>query len=330
MGRRAFPRSKTGSGATNLNGGVIHIDLDRVWLINRYTIAVTISQGFTGVPTSSDVRRFFTQAQLIVDKGDGQKMNFYAAYDLARLNRAAPAPVVALAATSTATFMFDLHAQNDSAIGDLVTSLLTGKYSTLALELTVAPDANNGFIGGTVPQVATYSVEVMPHELRDQTPGKRDDVSSGWGQAERAVKQQTSVATTVNGLEYDAILTAGGKTRFVTIHGFDAAVFGNPTDAIFNNGARITMEVDGFKYFDNTLLSAIRQSNVVDRTVPNVGMVLLDFGDDPHGWVDMRNAKDIKFHLSIPASGNLPAAGRLEICQDYTKGMENLQDALRS
>ena len=64
--------------------------------------------------------------------------------------------------------------------------------------------------------------------------------------------------------------------------------------------------------------------------MPAVGMILLDFGDDPHGWVDMRNAKDIKFHLSIPASGNLPAAGRLEFAQDYTLGLENLKGALQA
>lgn len=328
MGRRAFPRSKTGSGATNINGGVIHIDIDRVWLVNRFTIAVSVAQSFTGVPSSSDVRRFFTSAQLIVDKGEGQKMTFYQLYDLARINKQAPAPVVVLAANSTAVFLFDLHAQNDGAIGDLITSLLSGKYSTLALELTIAPDATNGFIGGTVPQVATYSVEVMPHEMRDQTPPKRDDQSGGWGIAERVIKNQSVILTTQAALEQDVILTSGGRCRYVTIHAFDAGSYGNPTDAIFNNGARISMEVDGFKYYENTLLSAIKQSNVNDRNIPATGMVLLDFGDDPHGWPDMRNAKDIKFHLSIPASANMPAAGRLEIGQDYTKGLELLHGEL--
>ena len=330
MGRRAFPRSKTGSGASNINGGVIHIDFDRVWLVNRYTIAVSVAQAFTGIPISSDVRRFFTQAQLIVDKGQGQKMSFYDAYDLARLNKQVPAPVVVLGANSTATFLFDLEGFNDGAVGDLVTSWLTGKYSSLALELTVAPDANNGFIGGTVPLEANYQVEVMPHELRDQTPANRGDMTSGWGVAERSIKPQTTQAVGVNGGEFDVNLTAGGKCRFVSIHAFDAAAYGNPTDAIFNNGGRITMEVDGFKYFDNTALSSIKQANVSDRNMPAVGMILLDFGDDPHGWVDMRSAKDIKFHLSIPASANLPAAGRLEFAQDYTLGLENLKGALQA
>jgi hypothetical protein len=330
LGRRAFPRSKTGSGSTALNGGIIHMDLDRVWLVNQYQISVSIAQAFTGVPTSVDVRRFFSQMQLIVDKGDGQKMSFHAAYDLARINNQPPAPVNVLAAASTCNFVFEVNLQNDGAIGDIVTAALTGKYSTLALELTIAPDATNGFIGGTVPLVAQYQVEVMPREMRDQTPLQRDDMSSGWGVAEHAAKQQANVPVTVGGLEYDCVLTAGGKMRYVQMHGFDAASFGNLTDAIWNNGARISMEVDGFKYYDNTLVTAIKQSNVADHNVAPTGYVLLDFGDDPHGWQDQRNAKDIKFHLSLPASANLPAAGRIEFCQDYTKGLENLKGALKS
>jgi len=328
--RQAFPRSKTGNGATNLQNGVIHIDLDRTWLLEKLAVVVTVTQGFTGAPTSSDVRRFFSQMQILVDQGNGMKANFAAAYDLFRLLKPqAPAPVVVLGAASSATFTFEINFAQLLAIGSLSTALLSGRYATLALELTVAPDANNGFIGGTVPQVAQYSVECMPFEMRDQTPASRGDQGSGWGVAERVLKQQANLPITQNGGEFDIILSSGGKTRFVVMHCFDAATYGNLTDAIINNGARLSMELDGFKHYENTLLSAVKLVNIQDRgAMPATGVVLMDFGDDPKQWADMRRAKDIKFHLSVPASANLPASGRIEICQDYTVGLERLRGAL--
>lgn len=329
-GKSSFPRSKNGNGATNINNGVISIELDKTWLVDEYTLRVVVAQAFAVAPSSSDVRRFFSKVALLVDKGDGQKMNFHAAYDLARLTENAPSPVVALGTPSSAEFMFDLHNAMDEAIGGMSTALLSGKYSSLTLELTIAPDANNGFIGGTTPDVATYSIEVMPNELREQTPPDRGDTASGWGVAEHIPKQQANITGGVGGAEVDMPLTAGSLVRFIIMHGFDAATFGNLTDAIFNNGARISLEVDGHKYFENTALSAIKQRNVVKRTVVGGGVCVLDFGDDPRGWLDLRHAKEPKARLSIPASGSLPAAWRIEYCQDAAKGMENLEGVLRA
>lgn len=329
-GRRAFPRSKSASGATNINNGVISIDLEKVWLVNEYTIRVAVAQSFTGVPTSSDVRRFFSKIQLSVDKGEGINANFHTLYDISRLTEKAPSPVVTLAAASTAEFSFEIHGSNDGAIGDIVTSWLTGKYSTLTLELTLASKADNGFIGGTVPLEASYNVEVLPSELRDQTPADRSDNSGGWGVAEHYIKQQASISGGVAGFEGDLPLTAGGKVRFIPLHAFNAASGGTLTDAVFLNGARVSMEIDGFKHYDNTPLSSLREYNFRTRNMPASGLVVLDFGDDPKGWPDLRNVKEPKVKLSIPASANLPAAWRIEYAQDATKGLELLQGALNA
>lgn len=329
-GKMCFPRNKTGSGATNINNGVIQIELEKAWLVEEHVVRVQVSQGFTGVPTSFDIRRFFSKVQLLVDHGEGMKMNFHAAYDLARVTENVPAPIVALAATSTADFTFDIHHANDGAIGELVSSVLSGKYSTLTLELTINPDANNGFIGGTVPLVATYSVEVMPLQMRVQTPTDRGNTGEGWGIVEHIYKQQANLSGGVAGGEFDMKLTSGGLNRFIILHAFDAASFGNLTDAVYLNGARISLEVDGFKYFENTALSTIKQRNFVMRNISSTGVVVLDFGDDPQGWCDLRHVKEPVIKLSIPASASLPAAWRLEYCQDYSKGMELLEGALNA
>lgn len=329
-GRSNFPRANNGSGATNINNGIINIPLDKVWLVDEYVVRVQVSQAFTGVPTSYDVRRFFSKMQLIVDTGEGWKGNFHAIYDLGRLTENVPAPVVTLAATSTADFTFDLHMGLDEAVGELVSALLTGKYSSLSLELTLNPDANNGFIGGTVPLVASYTVEVMPNELRDQTPMVRNDTSSGFGIVEQAVKQLSNITGGVSGVELDSNLTAGGKVRFIFLHCFDAATFGNLTDAVLLNGARISFESNGAKHYDNTSLSAIKQRNFSMRSLSAAGVIVLDFGDDPHQWPDLRNVKEPKFHLTIPASANLPAAWRIEICQVDARGLEKLDGPLRA
>lgn len=328
---RTMIRSKTGSGATNVNGGVITIPLSKNFLTDEYRVNVMISQSFAVAPSSSDVRRFFKSIQLVVDKGEGIKLNGHAAYDLARLTEKAHTPTVVLGTPSTCEFSFELHGKNDGAIGGLATSWLTGKYGTLDLVLEINPDATNGFIGGTTPGVATYDIEVYPSEYRTMTPFVRDDVEgSGWGISEHCGVMLSNIRGDVSGYAQEHAVKGGNKTRFIIMHAFDAASGGNLTDAVFRNGARVSMTVGDLVIYANTKLSELQKQLEAERDIALTGVCVLDAGDDPNGWWDLRNVKEQKLDINIPASANLPAAWRLEIAQDYSRDLESLHEALRS
>lgn len=314
-------RSKTGSGASNINGGIITIPLDLTWLVESTRVMVSVAQSFTGVPTSYDVRRFFKKVQFVVSDGDGFKLNFHACYDLSRLAEMVVAPVVTLGAASTAKFSFAFHHAMNASINGMITSLLSGKYSNLAIEITLADDATNGFIGGTVPTVATYGIEVYPSEYRNMTPHNRASQAEGWGCAVHDAVQLSSLAGGVSGIDQDVLLKPGNKTRYIIMHAFDAASNGNLTDAVFANGANVSMEVNGYPIYDNTNLMYIREHVANKNNFVSAGVIVLDAGNDPLQWWDLRADKQPKIRINIPASANLPAAWRLEIAQDYAVGL---------
>lgn len=316
-------RSKTGSGSTAINGGIITIPLDLTWLVESTRVLVSVAQAFTGAPTSYDVRRFFKKAQFVVSDGDGFKLNFHAAYDLSRLAEMGVAPVVSLGTSATAKFSFAFHHAMNASINGMITCLLSGKYSNLALELTVADDATNGFIGGTTPLVATYGVEVYPSEYRNMTPVHRGDQAQGWGCASHHAAQLSTISGGVAGVDQDVLLKSGNKTRYMIMHAFDAASNGSLTDAVFANGAMVSMEVNGYPIYDNTSLMYVREHMVNKNNFLSAGVIVLDAGSDPHQWWDFRHEKSPKIRVNIPASASLPAAWRLEIAQDYVIGMND-------
>lgn len=321
-------KSVSGSGGAAVNGGVISIPLNKTFLTERFYCDVQIAQAFTGVPTSSDVRRAFKSVALVADKGDGVKLNFHAAYDLARVVDVQLQSYVTLAASSTARFGFELNGLNENAIGGLISAWLCGKYSSLELKFELNPDANTCFIGGTVPQAATYQVDVYPYEYRDMTPQQdRGATSGGWGVVEHSGVMLSTMLGNVSGLTTASQvgLKSGNKTRFLMLHAFDAASFGNLTDAPFLNGATVSLNIDGKTIYNNTSLAAIKDENASRRNFSQVGALLLDAGDDPLGWWDLRAVKDQKVEFAFPASANYPAAWRIEVAQDYTRGLELLQ-----
>lgn len=329
MALRTFAKSVSGSGAFAQNGGVIVIPLNKTFLTSEYDCDISIAQVHAGAqPTSSDVRRMFKSVQLVADKGDGVKLNFHAAYDIARFtNETAQMAVVELGAapggTSTVRAGFKLNGLNDGAIGGMVAAWLAGKYSSLELRFELNPDTNTCFIGGVGPAAAAYSVDVYPHEYRDQTPANRGDTSSGWGVVEHSAVMLAGISGGVAGVpSHQLSLKCGNKTRFLVLHAFDAAAYGNLTDAVFANGATVSLNIDGKLIYNNTSMMAIKGDNLNCRRFQQTGAAVLDAGNDPRGWFDLRQVKDQKLDIAIPASANLPVAWRIEVAQDYTLGLE--------
>ena len=308
-----------GNAATRLDGtlsavggGQIRIPLKKESLMAMHDVFVTVSQAFTGVPTSVDVRRFITD--LSVETSDGRRMfvTGYQAYDLGRFpEESTPGVSSTLAATSTAAFLFNLHHANFGALFDLMSAIPAGTLTTFDLVITFAADTNNGFIGGTTPLVASYTAtarsEGFPSLLGQPWVAKMRHI------VERVMQPGTAGA----GTSYDLRLISNNRTRFIMFHAFDTTgAVALPSDGVINN-IRLTINGEEKKI---TTFTETRKKNAGHRRFDVVGCGVIDFGDDEDGWLDLRSVNEPKITVDI-ASG-APASYLITLAQDYSIQMQ--------
>ncbi len=313
-----------GNGATNVANGQISLDLNKDFLTEEHIVTLSIAQAFTGAPTSSDVRRFFSKLEIASNEGTIFTAGFDQIYDLMRFAEMASAPQIVLGMAATANFSFTLHHSNDRATLDLLTALQTANFSTLRLILTIAPDASNGFIGGTGPGVATYQVAVDTEEIPDpafsgRSPVDRQKITYGkarhWCKAMQEVDSNSTAATTQN-----ILLECGGRVRFIAFHTY------NTTGAlpVLANGIvnTVSLSSNGVDYAVNKSFLALQQANLAKRNFNQVGVAVLDMGDDPKGWIPLENVNTAK--LVYTTLAGTPAGWTVKVCQDHTTGLPAL------
>lgn len=316
-------RVGSASGGVAVNAGQISIALPKGLLVEEYKLNVGVSQTWgTNAPSSSDVRRFFSKIELQSSSGTMISLDFHQFYDLARFTESSSAPVVALGAgggaAATAQFAVDLHLIMDECVHDLMTALNTAELSSLSLVLTPAPDASNGFIGGTgTVGAAAYTVTVDQKAL----PGfavktQFDHDKHGYG---RAVHRQMSIGEIVGGAAVTSQsfkMKSGCKTRFIILHTYSI------TGSALANGIidKITLSVPGHEYYTGIDAFAIQQDNIKGRGFSQSGVVVLDQGDDPTQWIDTRGLSDILVEVTTLATA--PASWRVTCAQDSAEGLE--------
>lgn len=316
---KSTPVTRLDGTATGVGGGQIRIPLKKESLIAEHKIRVQASQAYTGVPTSSDVRRFITNAAIETSNGRRIFLTGFQVYDLGRFTENAPISNVVLAATSTADFDFDIHHENDEALLDMLAAIPAGKLTTFDLVLDMAPDASNGFLGGTVPLVTTYTVTARSYGFPGMLNGMRADglehgesdfVGSLRHMAERVLQPGTAGA----GTTYDLRLIAGNKARFLMVHAFDTTVVGiqTPSDAVLSD---MRLVVNGQEISISTF-AELRKENAHIRGFNVLGCAVIDFGDDENGWLDLRNVNEPK--LTVTIATGAPASYLITLAQDYS------------
>jgi len=304
------------SGAVLTNNGQIKLDLNKDFLTAEHLINIAVSQAFTGVPTSSDVRRFFSKIELVTDQGTIFSCDFHQFYDGMRFTEQASFPAIVLAAASTAYFSIAMHHANHESITDLLTSLRTADFSTISIILTVSADAANGFIGGTVPLAASYQVSVDSIEL----PGLVG--VAPYGQARHNLKQMKEVSSaSVAVTNEEVVLKTGGRTRFILLHSY------NTTGAIplLANGIidKVNLAFGGVTYLKNKDFRSIQQENIAKRNFNQAGVAVIDLGKNPKGWLPMENINEVKLEYST--LGTKPAGWKVTVAQDWTDGLAALK-----
>ena len=310
------------SGAVLTNNGQVRLDLNKDFLVGEHQINVSVAQSFTGVPTSSDVRRFFSKAELVSNEGTIFTCDFHQLYDQSRFTEMMAFPIVSLAAASTAQFSFNLHHNNDESLFDILSALQTANFSTLALLLTVSPDAQNGFIGGTVPLAATYTIGVDSKEFPNMSLSDRAARNAQvYGKARHYFKAMAEKAASLSAASnQEVLLESGGRTRFVFLHSY------NTTAAIpvLANGIvdKISLSLAGVDYMGMIDFKNLQQENIAQRGFNQVGVAVIDMGENPKAWIPMENINEAK--LKYSTLGTAPAGWKVTVGQDFTVGLREL------
>lgn len=324
------PRSRklvaTKTGATNIDSGVINIDLPRVNLVSEHVLDIAVSQTWgTNPPSSSDVRRAFSKVELVSDLfGTLISSDFHQAYDNARFNENTPVPVAAYGAGSgaaaTLRFPFDLHHIADGATLDLLTALQTSEHGSLRLSLTLADKANGPFIGGTgTAGEITATINVKEHSYRALSGKSVRSGSFIYGKAHKEFKAlEASSSASAAASDHEIKLLGGKKLRALYLHAFDTTGTATLANAILD---KITsLEIGGVEYCQNVSAELLQQENISDRSFNQAGVYVISFGDDPAGWPTIAKGEEVILKFAKRASS--PAGWKITVAQDSAVNLE--------
>jgi hypothetical protein len=318
--RRTEERVQLDGVIAAVGGQQVRIPLNKQSLVEEHVVRIQASQTYAVMPTGIfDVRRFITF--LSIESSDGRRkfMTGYQAYDLGRFTEQGDAPQLqALVSPATADFQFDLHHENDEALYDAMGFIDAAKLNTFDLVIQFAADNNNGFTGtvtaGTTPGVTAYTVTVR----NSNYPGMLTDASgklNDFVEALRHVNETQTVAGAAGGGTTAPLLrlTAGNKTRFISLHCFDTTVTPNvPSDAVVSN-IRLIINGQERRITDYTTTQKL---NLANRQFFVRGCCVLDFGDDEAGFLDLRGVAEP--YLSYDIAAAPPATWRVDFGQDYS------------
>lgn len=319
-GKKQMRLVAQGSGNVSSNLGVISMQLDRANLTSELVLGLDFLQTWgTNAPTSHDMRFAFTKIELTSSKGTHFSCGWPAFYDLMRATESKSTPLYAYGAgggaAASLSGICDLHFELDGSPMDVLTFLDTSELSSLNLKLTVAPDAQNAFIGGTgTVGVTAVNVTVEAKEYPDMKGAMPFGVAT---QFCIDMLENTGVAAVSN---KEVPLKTGNKTRFLLIQTLDTSgarpVF---TDAVVD---KFNLKVQGHEYFGNSPGKTVRKINEAVRGMNNVGCYLLDLGDDPAAYADFEGLVSAKLEFSTLAGA--PASWKATCTQVYIEGLKAL------
>jgi len=305
--------NKTGSAT-----GEVRIPLNHDHLTAEHVLVIEAAQSFAGAPTSSEVGMFIDTIALETDCGARIHLDGMSLVELSKFTENQATPAVVLGTSSTARFAVDLHHENDNAVRDLLTALKTREFSQLDLVINFAPDATNGFIGGTTPGVASYVATVYAKTFDDLTEAAGIDVD-GNEYAQVGLSQHIATGQLINGSttgEQQPIrLSPKNMTRFIQLLSLaNASGVLTRSDDIIDN---VRLVVNG-REVRNQKFKHIQMDNEAKRNVVrlNSGVAALDFGDDEVGFLNLMDVQEALLYYSIDSS--VSGSWQLRIAQDYS------------
>jgi len=308
--------------ATSRN--IIRLDLKRDMVFSEHVLAVSVSQvGFTVVPTSFDIGRFFERVTFQTADGERYNLTGKALAEFSRFFEQQSTPRVTLAATSTADFSLEIHHELVDDLMDYACSLLGYDYSQLTVELTPAPVTDNGFIGGTTPGNATYTVRAISYGQRGWNYANLPDAQGNvrmpdLGEAVHYVRSQFANISANGSGEFLLKGDVRARTYHLICEDFTGGVHVSYMDTLLSN---LRLNVAGDIIEARQFLD-LKDENEHERGYISTGVSVIDFGDNLlQSHLDLRGIKDVRLEYDVIGITGGVTAGRIELIENYSKGL---------
>lgn len=305
------------SSLANAAGSTLSIALNKDSIIEEHAIAISYSEAFSTPPTSfapDVVGALVTSVRLTVAGPQSGELISVSGVALALHNRVREQQALVtatLGATTTCDFLLELHYENDAARRDLMCALDSSASTQVQLEITfgTAADSATVFTGGTSSAAPTFGVEVIS---MDYLPSDFTDASGtllaeyiGVSSARHYTVEKPANASAAGKTVLS--LDVGCFTRDVMIRAVTAA--GVASDAIIS---QISLVING-QVRRTGNFTTFRQLTRAIMGLDATGVILLDWGDDEHGFLDLANVQQAHLELTFTA------AGSAKVVQDYTR-----------
>jgi len=293
------------------NADTFRVAIPRATLTDELKLICTVTQGFTGIPTAVNPERFIKRisvetSQKVID------LSGMMAYRIAEFYEQGALVETVLAATSTCKFSLDLFFSNPSAKLDLMTALDSTSETNFTLVIEMASDTANGFVGGTVPLVATMAVELVNYNLPAMM-GSSDLIAS-----ERLFMVEKSKPYTVAGILEGIAIEVKNNTRAIAIcvEDMTGGVFVGYRNDILKD---VLLKDGGTVAFQGSF-DLLRHDNYDERNANMLGFAVLDFHNDEIGFLNLNGVQDLI--LGLEAVSTLPAgvtAYRVTVAQIFSR-----------
>ncbi len=300
VGKQGTGTSKAGTGETS-----IVIELDKELLTKEHYLHVKATQARTTPATSCDVRKVFKSVVLNLtggpNSGDRFSMSGHVADALFRLTEEQPNPEIDLT-NGTAEYLIGLHHLLDGSHLDLISAVRMGLYTGARLTLVLNGTDNQLFTGGTAAGNVDVEVDVKARDY--QSILQLDHFEKIGTFSNHCVGNSYNVNGT--GAQNPIDVECGiQRNRFVILCAFDNT--GAPSDGVIGD---VSFTVGSVKR--EYSFKELRRATVNKRGVDQVGLVVIDMGDNPANFTPA-NVKKAKIEWTALA------AGRLEVAPAFIK-----------
>ena len=279
--------------------------LNKDYLTEAWKMDMTFTQQFTGVaPTGFNVATAILNAQLEFSGGrkggNGVAINL-SGTELVNLMRFTEAPQASVFSggniTTTPAVLVTtvhLHTQFDAALNDLMSARFTADYSQITLTINWGTSV---FTGGTTPGALNIanSIKALAYPRPDKMIAGANGGSIG---AAKQVFQSSLKTPSGAGSGDDMLLKTGSLVRFI---GITTDVGGVADDGVVGN---IQLLFHGINYQASFL--GLKLSNILHRSGwYQPGMAVIDFGDDPSGFLDLSGVNEARMQWTALKAGNV-------------------------
>ena len=281
--------------------------LNKDYLTSEWILHVVSTQASTVAATAASVIDAIQSVTLefMGSKrgGNGVRINLSGQelFDIMRITENVPSPITTFTATlAKVEWSIDIYAALAHAYNDYMTSVYTAEFSQIKLTVNWNDYTSAGvFSGGTLTGTSvthTSDVSAINMPVPNTSPNSNSEF---YAVAQQVAASQRKTPTAA-GAGDDVLLQTGQKVRFILI---TSRVSGAFDDAVVD-----TLKMNFAGYNHEVTFAALKNENQADRGFSQTGRAILDFGDQPDGWLDLRDLNEARLKWTALKAGTVDFA----------------------